>query len=326
MVVRALRRTTIKNINHSRSLLSGWWFDYFVPTRDQNLRGAEKNNTYMCVGYWVRKKRLIHFRRRNINLSRYMGMVVCDERKPPSTRFRRRRRDRRGHDQERPRVPLAVVFRPQDQVLVAAADHVADVRAEQFRERLRRHPGGGVVLLFPPFPVPVKEVVQRAFVVRDRGGLGRCYVYTPLVRVHEVGDGLRRERVRPPLAQDLEDGGQVHVVGPLLLLAAQEQVLERNRFADRRRMLHRRPDQAPPRREPCLHLGVARQVEGRVAEEDRVQRAHDPAAVACGPLDRVGVLEWAVLGVGAVGLEVRQQTARRQVAARGDVVADEDVD
>src|SRR5262249_32269370 len=73
-----------------------------------------------------------------------------------------------GHDLdlELLRATPTVVDHPQDHVLIVLADHVADVRAEQSRERLRRHPRNGVVP--PPLSLlPVKEVTQRALGLRD---------------------------------------------------------------------------------------------------------------------------------------------------------------
>ena len=92
------------------------------------------------------------------------------------------------------------------------------------------------------------------------------------------------------------------------------------------RVLDRRAHKVPPLLETRLRrFPVPGGLEARIAEQDRVKRLDDLAAMGERPFEGVRVLEFAVLRVWAVGREPDAQAAGRHVALGLDVIAGEDL-
>jgi hypothetical protein len=80
-------------------------------------------------------------------------------------------------------------------------------------------------------------------------------------------------------------------------------------------------DQMPPLLKPGLGGRRVRRTQPRVTEQYGVQRAENVAAVINGPRNRIWMSVDAIFRVGAIHGEADLQITRREIAARGDVVA-----
>src|SRR5436305_13147242 len=90
-------------------------------------------------------------------------------------------------------------------------------------------------------------------------------------------------------------------------------------------MLDAGTDQTPPHFKTGLCWGIVRMLEPGIAEQEGIERSQNFGAVLVRPSDRIGMLEFPVLGIGAVNIDACMQGARGEVAAWGEVVAGEDV-
>jgi len=215
----------------------------------------------------------------------------------------------------------------QDEGLAVAGHGLAEVGFEPLGGRLRGH-------------ALVRRHLWEEEFTQDRGVFSSgvcCPVAGSVDRCCDVGCP-ERSVVWPFVGKDDERIGEI-CTGIVFILLREKELFEADEgrrtldasdhlaavdalFVRSRGVFDSLPNEAPPGLEARLRRRPL-PLEQRIAKEDGVKRSENAAAVRLGPADRVGVVEIAVLGIGAIDLETRLQAAGGKVALWPDIVAGE---